>query len=148
MNKVRNKLGSLKEAHESVMSNLKFRHDEVMKNWIKADTKHPPEHLKDCCYVKCIAEIKKVSTGEVVEYETDERLDFGEQEPCVFNWEENNYSCDCNRNLFFKRAKGEEITDEDWNAPCPRAEENEYLVNLKNKLDSKIYYQEFEHENI
>ena len=28
-----------------------------------------------------------------------------------FLWEEGNYSCDCNREIFFQRAKGKEVDD-------------------------------------
>lgn len=106
--------------------------------WIEVEKGMYP--LKNSILVECIAEIRDNKTGEVREYETHEILEEGEEHPCVFNWEENNYSCDCNRRLFFKRAKGEE-TKEDWDVPCS---DGKYSVNLKNKKDGRIYYQEFE----
>lgn len=51
------------------------------------------------------------TTGETRTFhEADEEAD--EWPP--FNWTEGNYSCDCNRALFFVRAKNEE----DPNIPC------------------------------
>lgn len=88
-----------------------------------------------------MAEIKNNITGEVREYETEEIFEIGEEHPSVFNWEENNYVCDCNRLLFFKRALNEEELDEDWEAECSRGK---FSVNLKNKKDGKVYYREFE----
>lgn len=49
----------------------------------------------------------KTATGERVEYRTE-----GFQDPdnpgqfSSFIWEDGNFSCDCNRELFFARAKG------------------------------------------
>lgn len=68
------------------------------------------------------ADIVKVSTGEIRTYiEEDEgdhdektrnwRLDEGGD---IYLWSEGNYSCDCNRALFFARAAGEDEPDE----PC------------------------------
>ena len=81
--------------------------------------------------VKCIAEIKNNSTGEIIEYETEEIIEENSEHPSVFNWEQNNYSCDCNRSIFFH---GEETED----SYCS---DGRYSVNLKK--DGKIYYQEF-----
>lgn len=106
-------------------------------NWIQV---LKPEYTNgNYIWVECIAEIKNNSTGEIVEYETEEILDFDSEYPSVFNWEENNYSCDCNRLLFFKRAKNEE-TEEDFDKECSNGK---FSVNLKNKKDGKIYYREF-----
>jgi hypothetical protein len=90
-------------------------------------------------WVECIAEIRNNETGEVREYETHEILNNGEEHPSVFNWEENNYACDCNRHLFFKRVNNDE-NDEDWDIECTHGK---YSVNLKNKKDGKVYYREF-----
>ena len=57
--------------------------------------------------VECIAEIKDNQTGEIRMIDTQERLSEGDDYPGVFNWGENNYSCDCNRRIFFKRSKNE-----------------------------------------
>ncbi len=46
--------------------------------------------------------IKNNLTGEVVEHIDD----YGDKDDDVFIWEEGNNSCDCNRILYFYRAKG------------------------------------------
>lgn len=87
--------------------------------------------------VECIAEIRNNETNEIVEYNTLERLEDDEIHPSTFNWEENNYSCDCNRRIFFK---GKNVTEEDYNIECS---DGKFSVNLKNKNDGKVYYREF-----
>ena len=108
-----------------------------MKDWIEVKKENHPNST----WVKCIAEIRKNDTGEIVEYETDEILEKGDEHPSVFNWEENNYSCDCNRSLFFKEAKNIKVSDEEFDSlECSNGK---YSVNLKNKKDGKFYYREF-----
>ena len=97
---------------------------------------HP---IKNGGWVKVVAEIRKNDTGEVREYETDEILMNDEDYPNPFNWSDNNYSCDCNRLLFFNRA-GNEEKEEDWNVECT---DGRFSVNLKNKKDGEYYYREF-----
>lgn len=105
-----------------------------MENWIVVSSD------KHSLNVSVIAEIRNNETGEVVEYETVENMDMGDTHPSTFNWSDNNFSCDCNRNLFFKRAKGVPETEEDWTSSCTNGK---YSVNLKNKKDCKLYYKEF-----
>ena len=88
--------------------------------------------------VQAIALIRDNTTGEVVEYPTEELLEEGEASPSDFNWSENNYSCDCNRRLFFQRVKG--VKEED-DVPCS---DGLFSVNLKNALTGEVYYKEFE----
>ena len=97
---------------------------------------HP---IKNGKWVKCVAQIRHNESGEIREYETDEILMDNEPYPSVFNWQENNYSCDCNRLLFFKRA-GKEETESDWDVECT---DGKYSVNLKNKKNGEIYYREY-----
>lgn len=91
--------------------------------------------------VECYARIKNNDTGEVrthptIEYFIDESCN----EPNYFNWEENNYSCDCNRRLFWLRANNE--SDEDaWDIPCS---DGKFSVNLHNSKNNKCYYSEFD----
>lgn len=106
-----------------------------MKDWIVVKPNEPSEYI----WVECIAEIRDNETGEVREYETNEIIDIDSKYPSVFNWEENNYACDCNRRLFFKRVKNEE-TEEDWDIACS---DGKYSVNLKNKKNGEVYYREF-----
>ena len=94
--------------------------------WIEVKKdKHQMDHS---ILVACIAEIRNNETGEVREYETHEILEIGDKHPSVFNWQDNNYSCDCNRRLFFKRAKGEKTNE----VECS---DGKFSVNLKNKKD-------------
>jgi hypothetical protein len=105
--------------------------------WI--EVKKDTHQIDNCIWVECIAEIRNNETGEIRECETHEILEIGSEHPSVFNWEENNFSCDCNRRLFFKRANNEEIED-DWNIECS---DGKFSVNLKNKKDDKVYYREY-----
>lgn len=95
--------------------------------------------MKSTGWVKCIAEIRNNETGEIREFETDEILVIGEKYPSTFIWENGNYACDCNRHLFFKRAKNEE-SKEDWDVECSHGK---YSVNLKIKKDGNVYYREY-----
>ncbi len=108
-------------------------------NWIK--TKKDKHLIDNCIWVECIAEIRNNETGEIREYETEEILEAGDEHPSVFNWEENNYSCDCNRCLFFKYANDEDVSDDEFDSI--ECSEGKFSVNLKNKKDGKIYYREY-----
>ena len=57
-------------------------------------------------------------TGEMRVYEDDGDYNW------EFLWEEGNYSCDCNRHLFFERAAGREPED----GECPPCGEELYSV--------------------
>lgn len=105
-------------------------HDWIISN----EFSHSPA-LKHDVYVECIAEIRNNQTGEIIEYETSERIDPGEKFPCTYCWADGNYACDCNRSLFWHRAKG---LEED-----SRCGDGFYSVNLKNKKDGIIFYKEF-----
>ena len=106
-----------------------------MDNWQTVEIKTHP--LKNARWVRCVARIRKNATGEVRRYETDEILEDGETHPSVFNWEENNFSCDCNRELFFERSAGNEIETEECS-------DGRFSVNLENPVTGEIYYREFE----
>jgi hypothetical protein len=107
-------------------------------DWI--EVKKGTRQMNDCVWVECIAEIRKNDTGEIRQYETHEMLTIGDKHPSIFNWKDNNYSCDCNRLLFFNRAKEEE-KGEDWDVECT---DGKFSVNLKNKKDGIIYYREYD----
>jgi hypothetical protein len=101
---------------------------------VKKDALH---QIKDCIWVECIAEIRNNETGEIREYETEELLETFSATPSVSNWTEGNYSCDCNRKLFFQRAGNEK---EDAIVECSH---DKFSVNLKNKKDGITYYCEY-----
>jgi hypothetical protein len=82
-----------------------------------------------------IVHIRKNETGEVRIYHSFVYFDDMDL-PSVFSWQYGNYSCDCNRRLFFARANNEE---EDWKSKCGNGE---YSVNIF--LDNECIYSEFE----
>jgi len=106
--------------------------------WETIEKKSHP--IKGGSWVRAIAHIRKNETGEIRQYETHEILADGEGFPSVFNWEENNYSCDCNRELFFERAAGNEIETEECS-------DGRFSVNLENPVTGEIYYREFSPAN-
>lgn len=93
----------------------------------------------DDVLVKAVAYIRKDETGEVRECDIElywsDNAPF-ESMPSTFIWEEGNYGCDCNRHIFFQRAKN----DDDDDIQCG---EGKYAVNIKNPKTGKIFYREF-----
>lgn len=54
-----------------------------------------------------------------------------------FNWSEGNYSCDCNRHLFFERAGGvEPYEDPDYLGDCT---DGKYSVRITDYADILLY---------
>jgi hypothetical protein len=90
-------------------------------------------------WVAVVAHIRCNDTGEVRKRSTEEILKDGEAEPDPFNWEENNFSCDCNRRLFFGYAVGRKYED----MPDTDCTNGQYSVNLENPVTGEIYYKEF-----
>lgn len=91
-------------------------------------------------WVKIVALIRKNKTGEIREYKDEVWWDHNEpydDYPNDFMWSEGNYSCDCNRHIFFNNKK---YGEEDWDCPCG---EELYSVNLKNPKNNVIFYSEF-----
>jgi len=111
------------------MSNTKWQTIEV-----------PTHPLEGACWVRCVAHLRQNATGEVRRYETDAILEDGEEVPSVFNWKENNYSCDCNRALFFGYAVGLKYED----MPERRCTHGQFSANLENPVTGEIFYREFE----
>jgi hypothetical protein len=65
---------------------------------------------------KIAAYIRNNETGEVRvdEYETEDQYAEGQ----VFWWQEGNACCDCNREIFFRRAAGLPEPDDDYDELC------------------------------
>ena len=84
--------------------------------------------------MRVAVQIVNKSTGEVREYETCEFLRYGEVTPSHFAWSEGDYSCDCNRRIFFARAAAE---DEDWEQGCS---DGQFGVRLTNLMTGLAYY--------
>lgn len=101
-----------------------------------------------------IIEIKDTSTGEAVSYE-DELYSTNDYYG-MFIWTEGNYSCDCNRHIFFDRAKGVEVdflSHEDKEAgkidpyPCSHGSVNRFIVKITDKENKEVLLDEFGLEN-
>lgn len=56
--------------------------------------------------MKVVARIKRQSDGAVAEHETDWGDGF-DPSNAEYMWTDGNYGCNCNRQLFFARARGE-----------------------------------------
>lgn len=107
----------------------------VADKWEEIKNKSHP--LKDARWVKCVAHIRRNETGEVRRREVMEVLHNGGKHPSTFNWEHNNYSCDCNRELFFGNINGVDGDDD------PVCSKGRFSVNLENPVTGEIYYREF-----
>lgn len=81
-------------------------------------------------WYKIVAHIRNNATGEVRRHENTAVGD----EMCVpgeYIWSDGNYSCDCNRDLF-------------WGGDNAECGATRYSVNLENPKTGEIYYREFE----
>lgn len=90
--------------------------------------------------LKYTIRIREASTGKEVESHDDwipwERDPTGE-EGLHFMFADGNYSCDCNRKLFFGRAEDIEFSDED--TPCGH---NQYFVRITLDETGKVVLDE------
>jgi len=86
--------------------------------------------------IKTIVLIKKVDTQEIRKYDGGE---YPYLNTAIFQWSEGNYSCDCNRSLFFDYANDGDGEGE-WDIPCS---EGLFIVQLKDKNTNKVIYDEF-----
>jgi len=77
--------------------------------------------------------IRDNSTGEIVNHADTGSFEDGEFQD--FLWSEGNYACDCNRSLFFARAKG---VEDDPDRECG---EEQYGIRII--CDGTIVYDEF-----
>ena len=80
--------------------------------------------------------IRNNKTDEIVTYEHDGCFEDGVFQD--FIWEEGNYACDCNRELFFYRAKNIEEPEE------TKCGEEKYSVKIIRKSNGEVLYDEFE----
>ena len=81
--------------------------------------------------MKVLARIKHVPTGVVRAFERD--WEGYTESLMLFQWEENNFSCDCNRAMFFNN-----YAEPDMDYPCG---DTEYKVRVF--CDGKLIYEEF-----
>ena len=87
-----------------------------------------------------IAHIRKNSTGEVREYPTEETFGWSDDAPGRYMWEMGNFSCDCNRHIFWLRSGGND-TEAATEVGCS---EGKFSVNLQNPVTKEFFYKEFE----
>ena len=79
--------------------------------------------------INVVAYIRENKTGKVVEYNSPQP-----EEPnlCYYIWSDGNFSCDCNRSLFFSNNK---VDSECGN--------EKYSVNVFNKDTMECIYREY-----
>ena len=96
-------------------------------------------------WVRVVAHIKCAATGEVRRYECENIWDTDAGAVHTYIWREGNYSCDCNRALFFAQAFPGNAREKDAAMDAADAEcgSGGYLVNLENPKTSEIIYKEF-----
>lgn len=97
--------------------------------------RHPPPHDRHD-WVLIEVHLKRVSDGVERVYKTDGLLSDDETTLSTWIWEEGNYSCDCNRYLFFQRAVDEDEQDE---TECT---DGKYIVWIVNPATGLVVYDE------
>jgi len=87
--------------------------------------------------------IRDNATDEIVECAEDLPFYDGDTHPSHFYWSEGNASCDCNRILYFYRAKGDEARagTELEDGVCS---EDRFSVNIVNPETGAVLYREYE----
>ncbi len=101
--------------------------------------KMTPPHDKDI-WVKCLVKYRNNETGEAREaFENLIWEEEFEEKLCLYIWQEGNFSCDCNRYLFFQRAKGEDEIDDD----C-KCGHSKFDIQIYNPLNGELLYNEFD----
>jgi hypothetical protein len=91
----------------------------------------------DSVSLKITEAIRCNATGETRERESSIRWFNGDDGPHTYNWEDGNFSCDCNRAMFFAAAAGEPDPD----VPCSNGL---FSVRLSNAKTGEVFYDEFE----
>lgn len=91
---------------------------------------------KEVIWVPITARITSTKTGETRDYLT--KLYTTVDYDGIFQWEEGNYSCDCNRYIFFENVIGrtyQDITEEE--RPCS---DGLFTVELIRDSDNVVIY--------
>lgn len=87
--------------------------------------------------MKVIVHIRNNETGEIRDHATDLPTD-EDGKPWLWQWQEDGYSCDCNRGIFF----GEDWQDEVYTPAC--CVEGGYNVQIVEAFSDKVIYDEFD----
>src|SRR3990167_9381256 len=106
-----------------------------MEQWQPAPEAEKPHPQRNGRWVRVVAQIRNNATGEVRESSMPDILDNGEDAPHSFNWSDGNYSCDCNRELFWSRAAGVEVEESECS-------EGRFSVRVINPATGKAFYDE------
>lgn len=121
----------------------------MSEKWITRIHTGNGKYSKPVKMASVIIKIRCNETGEIRSYE-GELFFFGieDEDPSDFYFSEGNYSCDCNRLSKFMEINGEEYKckcDVDCNGvECPPCGDEAYDVQLINKKDGEIFYDEFD----
>jgi hypothetical protein len=107
-------------------------------NWRRLEAS--PPHDKHT-WVAIIHEIRDNRTGEVRRANDEAILNEETGEPSTYIWSDGNFSCDCNRQLFFWRAGGEDDTREH------QCGHERFSVRLINPETGRVFYDEFDCSN-
>lgn len=125
-------LGKIGEAE--IESWLKFDEERIRDKNMKWKVLQSDLWNNKTIKVEIMAEILDLKENKIVEYITEGYMQEEDEHPGIYSWEEGNFSCDCNRCLFYTNHK----VDFDCNE-----NENRFKVNLKNVIDNKYFYKEF-----
>jgi hypothetical protein len=104
-------------------------------NWPVVEV--PTHPLRSGHWTNEIVRLRDNATQEVREFVQNTIIEPGEEHPSEFIWEEGNYSCACNRRLFFARAGNEDDPEEH---PCG---DGPYAVQLLHPETREVFYDEF-----
>lgn len=96
-------------------------------DWHVVEKEPPHDNLT---WVKIVAHIRNNKSGTVRQYKTDAIFDDDENCVSTYIWEEGNFACDCNRQLFFDGS----------DADCG---DERFDVNLQNPKTGGYFYKEF-----
>jgi hypothetical protein len=88
-------------------------------------------------YLRVQISITRVSDGKNATYWDDEGLYQNGEYDGTFIWEDGNFSCDCNRSIFFHKALGEPEAVE---AECG---ESKFRVDFIKDETGKIWYRDY-----
>lgn len=108
--------------------------------WKGVDVPTHPQP-KGSYWVETVARIRDNKSGEVREYKMDDIISDGDPHPSIYSWEYGNYSCDCNRSLFFQYAAGVSSDAADWDHGCG---DGGFSVQVYNPVTGNVFYDEFQ----
>jgi hypothetical protein len=95
--------------------------------------KAPPHDIST--WIKIVALIRNNKSQEIVEFPCDGIWDEKNFQPSLFIWQDGNFSCDCNRAIFWN-----EVSEKKKSENCGH---KRFSVNLKNPKTGEIFYKEY-----